>query len=560
MRRILSLLVLSVATARAQSASLTRAMDHEAAGRAAEALTEYRTAMASGMLVPALLGMERAYAQLGQTDSLVPLVDSLLRVTPRDVTIRTVQLRVLRALDRETAARDAFRDWVRAAPRDPAPYREWARVLLAEGRTATVDTVLAEATMVLGSNQALALEAAQLRVALGQWREAAAAWRDAFGAQSYLESAAIYSLRAAPPEHRRTVRAVLVGDPVTLAARRVLSTLELGWGNSREAWSALRDLPPNDEVGAAWSTFAEDAERSGAWLAARDALLALQQWRPDQQRALRAATFALEGGDAASALALTAYAATDMSDSTAARTVTPVVLRAYAALGRGADAAQALQQAQRFLAPAVIDGLRREVAWAWVRGGDVTQARAALGTAPLAADDELAGWLALYEGDLRAARLGLRRADPTSGDAVTALAVLVRTAAVQSPSVGAAFLALARHDTASATARFMAAADATPDAAPVLLLTAARLQQRQGRSREATQVWSRLVEHHAAAPEATEAALEWGRLLRQQGDRAGAIARLEHLILTWPQSALVPQARRELEQARGTIPPGGRDV
>jgi TolA-binding protein len=106
----------------------------------------------------------------------------------------------------------------------------------------------------------------------------------------------------------------------------------------------------------------------------------------------------------------------------------------------------------------------------------------------------------------------------------------------------------------------MAAADATPDAAPVLLLTAARLQQRQGRSREATQVWSRLVDHHAAAPEATEAALEWGRLLRQQGDRAGAIARLEHLILTWPQSALVPQARRELEQARGTIPPGGRDV
>jgi len=560
MRRILMLLVLSVATARAQSAALNRAMDHEAAGRAMEALAEYRTAMASGMLVPALLGMERSYAQLGRTDSLIPLVDSLLRVTPRDVTIRTVQLRVLRALDRETAARDAFRDWVRAAPRDPAPYREWARVLLAEGRTAMVDSVLAEASMVLGSTNALALESAQLRVALGQWGEAAVAWRDAFGAQSYLESAAIYSLRTAPPEHRRAVRSVMLGEPVTLAARRVISSLELGWGNSREAWSALRDLPPSEEVGAAWSTFAEDAERSGAWLAARDALLALQQWRPDQQRALRAATFALEGGDAASALALTAYAAQDMADSTAARTVTPVVLRAYAALGRGADAAQALQQAQRFLAPAVVEGLRREVAWAWVRGGDVTRARDALGTAPLAVDDELAGWLALYEGDLRAARLGLRRADPTSGDAVTALAVLVRTTAPQSATVGAAFLALARHDTASATTRFMAAAEATPDAAPVLLLTAARLHQRQGHTREAVQVWSRLVEQHAAAPEAAEAALEWGRVLRQQGDRAGAIARLEHLILTWPQSALVPQARRELEQARGTIPPGGRDV
>jgi hypothetical protein len=29
---------------------------------------------------------------------------------------------------------------------------------------------------------------------------------------------------------------------------------------------------------------------------------------------------------------------------------------------------------------------------------------------------------------------------------------------------------------------------------------------------------------------------------------------LEHLILTYPQSALVPQARRKLDEARGAIP------
>jgi hypothetical protein len=32
------------------------------------------------------------------------------------------------------------------------------------------------------------------------------------------------------------------------------------------------------------------------------------------------------------------------------------------------------------------------------------------------------------------------------------------------------------------------------------------------------------------------------------------VARLEHLILTYPQSALIPQARRELELARNGIP------
>jgi hypothetical protein len=33
-----------------------------------------------------------------------------------------------------------------------------------------------------------------------------------------------------------------------------------------------------------------------------------------------------------------------------------------------------------------------------------------------------------------------------------------------------------------------------------------------------------------------------------------AVEILEHLILTYPQSALVPQARRKLDEARGAVP------
>jgi outer membrane protein assembly factor BamD (BamD/ComL family) len=33
-----------------------------------------------------------------------------------------------------------------------------------------------------------------------------------------------------------------------------------------------------------------------------------------------------------------------------------------------------------------------------------------------------------------------------------------------------------------------------------------------------------------------------------------AVAQLEHLILTYPESALVPQARRTLDVARGAVP------
>jgi hypothetical protein len=34
----------------------------------------------------------------------------------------------------------------------------------------------------------------------------------------------------------------------------------------------------------------------------------------------------------------------------------------------------------------------------------------------------------------------------------------------------------------------------------------------------------------------------------------GAVERLEHMILTYPRSALVPQARRELDLAKQSVP------
>jgi hypothetical protein len=55
----------------------------------------------------------------------------------------------------------------------------------------------------------------------------------------------------------------------------------------------------------------------------------------------------------------------------------------------------------------------------------------------------------------------------------------------------------------------------------------------------------------ATAPAAELALAE----LLMSGHRPGeAVEVLEHLILTYPQSALVPQARRKLDEARGAVP------
>jgi hypothetical protein len=43
-------------------------------------------------------------------------------------------------------------------------------------------------------------------------------------------------------------------------------------------------------------------------------------------------------------------------------------------------------------------------------------------------------------------------------------------------------------------------------------------------------------------------------LLLKSGRNAQAITALEHLLLTWPTSAVVPQARRLLDVARGAVP------
>jgi hypothetical protein len=89
-----------------------------------------------------------------------------------------------------------------------------------------------------------------------------------------------------------------------------------------------------------------------------------------------------------------------------------------------------------------------------------------------------------------------------------------------------------------------------------VLLLAGQVAARMGVEQEATAVvlFDEVVRAggEGAAPPAAE--LEWARLLVRTGRSADAIPHLEHLILTYPNSAFVPEARRVLERARGAIP------
>lgn len=531
-------------------AAATRGLELEQAGRSREAAKAYREAMRGADLIPGVLGLERVYSALGWDDSMRVVIDSVVRAAPRNPTLRAIQLRALHASGRDAEARTAFDSWVRAAPGDAQPYREYARQLLAAGNARAADSVIQRAAQVLGGSRVrdFALEIAQSRSSLGLWGPAAESWREALADSPYLVQAAVFALQSTPDGSRPVVRRALAAPPVALAPRRALAALELGWGLPREGWAALRDVPTSDSAAAAWREFGELAEAAGAWLVARDAFLAAHAARPEGGLVARAAADALNGNDAAGAVQAAASAP---GDAATQRLVLPVRVRALAMLGRPAEAESLARRVEPALPADEREQLRRDVAWGWVRAGDVARARGVLASVSGGLDAEAEGWLALYEGDLATARARLGKSSDATPAIVTARALLARSRADRSPAVGEAFLMLARGDSARAAARFADASRDVPDAAPLLLAVAARLHSARHDDAGAIPLWQSVVTRFASSPEAPEADLEWGRALRRRGAAAEAAQRFEHLILTYPESALVPQARRELERTRG---------
>jgi tetratricopeptide (TPR) repeat protein len=540
-----------------ESPEVLRALELENAGKFREAAPLYRAAISRHPTPIAVLGLERSYAELGMSDSLLAPLDSVLTRYPREPIYHVVHLRTYQLLHREDGMRAAFERWVRDVPRDAAPYGEYARVLLEQGRPASADSIIERGREALGSGRDLQYQTAQLRAAQGEWEPSAKAWRAVLAADASLASAAAYSLAPAPAATRGAIREILSAAPPDPGARRALADLDVAWGQPQSAWEALRTLPPDSAAASVWQDFGERAMADERYALAREALAAAVHVHRTPELALAAAKASLRAGFPAEAGAL---APLGDAGSEPQRTVTdylPLHLEALAALGRGADAAALFARWDQRLTPGQHSRMARLVASAWVHAGDLERARTALRSAGEDADSsDAAALIALYEGRLGVARGLLRGSRDQSAEMALVLGLVSRVRGDSAPELGAGFLALARGDSATAAQRFVDAAAQHADAASALLLAAARIPAARGYTPHAAATGPRLVADHGDAPEAAEAELEWARTLRRRGDLQGAITHLEHLILSAPESALLPQARRELELARGTVPPG----
>jgi tetratricopeptide (TPR) repeat protein len=399
------------------------------------------------------------------------------------------------------------------------------------------------------------LDSAYLAAETGAWVASARAWRRVLDRNQNLAVAAAYTLRPASADTRFAIAAAFLAPPISPGGRRALAQLDLTWGMPREAWTALQPLPPSDSTGQAWLEFADAARGAGAAAVARDAYAAALSVHPSADVAAHGADAALASGDVPAALTMLQRAATmpgGGDSAVIATTLLPLRIRVLARLGRMSDAEDAMRRDGHLVNEAARIPIEREIAWGYVRLGDIAHARASAEHFGLANDPDVTGWLSLYAGDLKAARADLKHPSNLTPDALTALMLLARTTVDSAPVVGEAFVLLARGDTTTAAERFVTASSVVRDAAPLLLATAARLHAAQHHDALAIPLWRTVLEQYAGAPEAPEADLEWGRALRRSADTAGAVARWEHLILTYPESALVPLARRELEAIKAT--------
>jgi hypothetical protein len=129
------------------------------------------------------------------------------------------------------------------------------------------------------------------------------------------------------------------------------------------------------------------------------------------------------------------------------------------------------------------------------------------------------------------------------------------------PLLGRALLRLERRDSATAAAELaQVGRELAPErgGAEVLLLLG-RVQAGRAALAEAEATF-RQVAAMGVAASAAQAELELARILLARSDKAGAIHLLEHLLVTYPTSAVVPQARRLLDVAKGAVPPGGGEM
>jgi tetratricopeptide (TPR) repeat protein len=553
-----------------QQQGITRALDLERRGDYAAAAKAYRAVLNSKPAdVSALLGLERSLLPLSRSSEMLPVIRAALAAAPTSSAVHGIALRTWAAAEQPDSVRSIAERWARIAPTEETPYREWGAAELGRQNRVGARAAYLRGRARLGRADALAAELAQLALADGDYRVALREWLLAVRRLPGYRASAVSTLGQAPERVRADLLRLLAGEP-DLASRRLEAELRTRWGDPLGGLRVLTPALPTDRVQSVAALRGlldqiRTLRSSEAKQAQGRVLEALAERSPSLQASrlrLEAAQAYSAAGDRAAArrmlggLADDRQAPTSISSGAAATLVGVLISE-----GKLDEAQKRLGELRPTISADEYDLLRRKIVIAWIRAGDLARADSAISADSSVEGLALSGRIRLFRGDIQGAMKRFRAAGPYTGDRVEAtrrtalLALLQPLEADTFAELGRALLLLERGDTTEATAALeQLAGDLPPQhGGAELNLLAGRLLAGAGRTADAERVL-RAAAVREAPSTAPAAELALAELLISTQRPNEAVELLEHIILTYPQSALVPQARRKLDEARGAVP------
>ncbi len=554
--------------ARLESRMLRQASSQEARGElvGAEATLRELLALQPGSSA-AVSALERVYRKAGRLPELLPVLDELLTQEGSPDNAWGLKVGVLVEVDSLAALEGAVRDWIEAEPGSPDPYLEGAAAFLGAFGADEATRLLEEGTAALGESPQLLVELGDMYVAAGRLDDAAESWAGALG-RDRARSSAVFR------------RVEDLGDDAGAAAARIVAALGSEPTNVTRleagAELALREDLEDDAVSLAAAAldrlgdreargflngFARKAEDNGRDRSALWAYARLREMTVDPAEARstdeRLADAALAAGDTAVALeARRRITESHGVGSEARRAAWTEELRIQVAAPEVEGAAEALAAfREEFPESPDLDALSAALASRLLGRGMREEAMAVLSgiEGPGAALERA---FLLFEGGafpegIAALQASLPELEPS--DATEILELTLALSELTPPGGAlAAEVAIARHrgraeDGVRAVRERIDAVPAQDRAA--ILAQGARAADEAGLVDDAVQFRRRIVAEYPDAREFAEAALRLARAVAAEPDgRDEAVRILEALIVSRPDSPVVPGARRELRR------------
>jgi len=468
------------------------------------------------------------------------------------------------------SARAAVERWAALEPTSDAPFQEWGIAAMSQRDRVTARAAYELGRARLGRSNALAAELGQIAALEANYPQAAREWALALQTTPGYRPSALAVLGQVAPADRQALLEALRANG-SLHADRIASGLMARWGDPLGAVRRLlaSSAARGPEHGTLLQELFDDlrgtatVDLNQARALLLEAMAEREQGAKRSQRRLQAAQAYADAGDQTAARRMLGVLAQDPDATPSlAAGATSTLVTVLVDEGKLEEADRRFNELRGALSSEERQRIGLRLASGWVRAGRLGRADTLIAADSSVEALAVRGRIQLYRGDLAGAGALLRGAGPFTGDRLSAtgrvgvLGLLQVFEADSSPELGRALFKLEQRDSAGAAKELEAIAGTVkPErGGSELLLLAGRVRSGLGQSAEAERLF-RVVMGSPAPASAAAAAFSLAELQLRNGKRPEAIATLEQLLLAHPTSAVIPQARRMLDVARGAVPP-----